>query len=237
VEHAYASSSQSVIRLNPLDNLPYLASYSIGLEDDPFHQARAELAQASGKTSVPTSKIRAVTKARLQPSTLAKQQPTNHTNPVLLSKATRKVPQPQPLRTVSTAKNSNSSRPETNTSVGTATTSGTTVKGKSTTSKSTKPAPPATSIKPKGVAAAATGTTATLSGPVKSTYHKSAVSLGSRPTGAVTRVATSTVRRPHTVLDINKKRDKPVGVHGALILRKDLHVEGDVIGEDFLFEV
>ena len=85
----------------------------------------------------------------------------------------------------------------------------------------------------------ATRTTATkniLPGPVKPTYHKSTMSLSSRPVG-VTRVATSTVRRPQTVIDMNKKRDKPVGVHGALMLVKDLHVNGDVVGEDFLFNV
>ncbi|KAF8802726.1 hypothetical protein BYT27DRAFT_7145861 [Phlegmacium glaucopus] len=196
----------------------------LSLEDDPFHQARAELAQASGKTSLlPTSRARMITKTGLQP--------TNHTtNPVLLSKATR-----QPQRTLPIP-NTKSSRPETATSVGTATTSGTTAKGKSTASKL---APAAPSMNPKGIATA-TGTTttrSTLSGPVKSTYHKSAVSLGSRPTGVVIRATTTTVRRPHTVLDINKKRDKPVGVHGALMLVKDLHIEGDVIGEDFLFEV
>ena len=108
-----------------------------------------------------------------------------------------------------------------------------------TTSKVAKPVLPSTSINPKGMATAATTTTikSTLSGPVKSTYHKSAVSLSSRPTGTVTRVTTSTVRRPHTVLDMNKKRDKPVGVHGALMLVKDLHVKGEVLGEDFLFDV
>jgi hypothetical protein len=80
----------------------------------------------------------------------------------------------------------------------------------------------------------------TLPGPVnaKTTYHKSTVSLSSRPAGVVPRVATSsTVRRPHTVIDMNKKRDKPAGVHGALMLVKDLHVNGDVVGEDFLFDV
>ena len=78
----------------------------------------------------------------------------------------------------------------------------------------------------------------TLPRPVKSTYHKSTASLSSRPVGAVTRVATSTVRRPHTAIDMNKKRDKPAGVHGALMLVKnDLQVNGDVVGEDFLFNV
>ena len=88
-----------------------------------------------------------------------------------------------------------------------------------------------------------TGTTAgksTLPGPVKSTHHKSAVSLSSRPVSAVTRarVMTSTVRRPHRVLDVNKKRDKPAGVHGALLLVKDLNVTGYVVlDEDFLFDL
>lgn len=86
-------------------------------------------------------------------------------------------------------------------------------------------------------AARPTATKNTLPGPVKSTYHKSTVSLSSRPVGVVTRAATSTVRRPHTVIDMNKKRDKPAGVHGALMLVKDLHVNGDVVGEDFLFNV
>jgi hypothetical protein len=75
-----------------------------------------------------------------------------------------------------------------------------------------------------------------LPGPVKSTHHKSTMSLSSRPVGVVTRLASaSTVRRPNTVIDMNKKRDKPVGVHGALMLVKD--VNGDVVGEDFLFNV
>ena len=82
-----------------------------------------------------------------------------------------------------------------------------------------------------------TATKNTLSGPVKSTYHKSTVSLSSRPAGVVARVPTSTVRRPHTVIDMNKKRDKPAGVHGALMLVKDLHVNGDIVGEDFLFDL
>jgi hypothetical protein len=64
------------------------------------------------------------------------------------------------------------------------------------------------------------------------------VSLSSRPVGVATRLATSTVRRPSTVIDMNKKRDKPAGVHGALMLVKDdLHVNGDVVGEDFMFNV
>ena len=114
------------------------------------------------------------------------------------------------------------------------------MKSQSTTSKVIKPVPPSTSIYPKGGVAATARTTAAknaLPGPVKSTYHKSAVSLSSRPSGAVTRVASSTVRRPHTVLDMNKKGDKPVGVHGSMILVKGLHVNGDVVGEDFLFKV
>jgi hypothetical protein len=110
------------------------------------------------------------------------------------------------------------------------------VKSKSITSTVVKPVPPPTSTNPKGgvVAAATARTIATksaLPGPVTSAYHKSTVSLGSRPAG-VARVVTSTVRRPHTVLDVNKKRDKPAGVHGALML-----VHGDVVGEDFLFDV
>ena len=82
-----------------------------------------------------------------------------------------------------------------------------------------------------------TATKNTLPGPVKSTYHKSTVSLGSRPAGVVTRVPTSTIRRPHTVIDMNKKRDKPTGVHGALMLVKNLHDNGDIVGEDFLFDL
>jgi hypothetical protein len=79
----------------------------------------------------------------------------------------------------------------------------------------------------------------TLPGHVlKSTYHKSTASLSTRPVGVVTRVSTSTVRRPHTAIDMNKKRDKPVGVHGALMLVKNnLRDNGDVVGEDFLFNV
>lgn len=77
----------------------------------------------------------------------------------------------------------------------------------------------------------------TLPGLVKPSYHKSTASLSSRPVGAVSRVVPSTVRRPYTAIDMNKKRDKPVGVHGALMLVKnDLHVD-DVVGEDFLFNV
>ena len=76
----------------------------------------------------------------------------------------------------------------------------------------------------------------TLPGPVKSTYHKSTMSLSSRPVGVVTRLATtSTLRRPNTAIDMNKKRDKPAGVHAALMLVKG--VNGDVLGEDFLFNV
>ena len=79
----------------------------------------------------------------------------------------------------------------------------------------------------------------TLPGPVKPSYHKSTASLSSRPVGVVTRVATSTaVRRPHTVIDMNKKRDKPVGVQGALMLVKNnLRDNGDLMGEDFMFNV
>jgi len=114
------------------------------------------------------------------------------------------------------------------------------VKSKSTTSKIIKSVPSSKS-EDLNVGVAATARTAVtknaLPGPAKSTYHKSAVSLSSRPAGVATRVATSTVRRPHTVLDMNKKRDKPVGVQGALMLVKDLHTNGDVLGEDFLFDV
>jgi len=217
-----AVSSWDMLKLPPLS-----------LEDDPFYQARAQLSQVSGKTSVPASKTRLVTKTESQSSSLARQ-PTNH-NPVLLSKTTRSISQSQRALPITNPK---SSRPAT-TSTGTATTAGTTVQTKGTTSKVAKPAPPSTNINPKGIAAATTTTAikSAPSGPVKSTYHKSAVSLSSRPTGVVTRVATSTVRRPHTVLDMNKKRGKPVGAHGALMLVKDLHVNGEVIGEDFLFDV
>ena len=76
-----------------------------------------------------------------------------------------------------------------------------------------------------------------LPGPVKPSYHKSTASLSSRPVGVAPRVASSTLRRPHTVIDMNKKRDKPVGVQGALMLVKNLHDNGDVLGEDFLFNV
>jgi len=208
----------------------------LSLEDDPFHQARAELAQASGKTPIPISKTRVVTKTRLQPSGLARQS-SNHTNPVLLSKATRNISQPQRTMPVG---NIRSSRPGTSTSVGTTTTGGTVVKSKSTTSKVIKPVP---SVDLKGGVSATARTAVTknaLVGPAKSAYHKSAVSLSSRPAGvaATTRVAaTNTVRRPHTVLDMNKKRDKPAGVQGALMLVGDLHANGDVMGEDFLFDV
>jgi len=70
-------------------------------------------------------------------------------------------------------------------------------------------------------------------------YHKSTASLSSRPVGVVSRVATtSTVRRPHTAIDMNKKRDKPVGVHGALMLVKNnLRDNGDLVDEDFMFNV
>lgn len=121
--------------------------------------------------------------------------------------------------------------------MGTATTGGTGVKSRSITSKVVKPVPPPTSTDPRGRVAATARTIATksaLPGPVQSAYHKSTVSLSSRPAG-VARVVTSTVRRPHTVLDVNKKRDKPAGVHGALMLVQDVH--GDVVGEDFLFDV
>ena len=77
----------------------------------------------------------------------------------------------------------------------------------------------------------------TLPGSVKSTCHKSTVSLSSRPVGVATRVATNTVRRPHTVIDMNKKRDKPASVHGALMLVKNDLLNGEVVGEDFLFNV
>lgn len=78
----------------------------------------------------------------------------------------------------------------------------------------------------------------TLPGPVRPSHHKSTVSLSSKPVGAATRVATSAVRRPHTAIDMNKKRDKPVGVHGALMLVKNnLRNNEDVLGEDFLFTV
>ena len=81
----------------------------------------------------------------------------------------------------------------------------------------------------------------TLPGPVNPSYHKSTVSLSSRPVGVVSRVATtSTIRRPQTAIDMNKKRDKPVGVQGALMLVKNnnLRDNGDVLlGEDFLFNV
>ena len=81
-----------------------------------------------------------------------------------------------------------------------------------------------------------------LPGPVNPLYHKSTASLSSRPFGVASRVATtSTVRRPHTAIDMNKKRDKPVGVQGALMLVKNnnnLRDNGDVmLGEDFLFNV
>ena len=56
-----------------------------------------------------------------------------------------------------------------------------------------------------------TATKNTLPGPVKSTSHKSTVSLSTRPASGVARAAASTVRRPQTVIDMNKKRDKPVG--------------------------
>ena len=186
---------------------------------------------------MPMSKTRVVTKTGPQSSSLTRQ-PSNHTNPVLLPKTTRNISLPQ--RTLPMG-NIRASRPETATSVGTATTGGTAVKSKSTTSKVIKPVPPSTS-KDLNVGVAATArTTVTknaLAGPAKSTYHKSAVSLSSRPAGVATRVATSTVRRPHTVLDMNKKRDKPVGAQGAqLMLVKDLHANGDVVGEDFLFDV
>ena len=82
-----------------------------------------------------------------------------------------------------------------------------------------------------------TTTKNTLPGPVNSTYHKSTVSLSSKPVGGVVTRATSTVRRPQTVIDMNKKRDVPAAVHGALMLVKDLHFKGDVVGEDFLFDV
>lgn len=104
---------------------------------------------------------------------------------------------------------------------------------KPTTSKVAKAPPPSTGLNTKTI----TATTATKNAPVQSTHHKSAVSLSSRPTGAATRVATSTVRRPHTVLDTNKKRDKPSGAHGALMLVKDIHIHEDVISEDFLFDI
>ena len=76
---------------------------------------------------------------------------------------------------------------------------------------------------------------------VNPSYHKSTVSLSSRPVGVVSRVATtSTIRRPQTAIDMNKKRDKPVGVQGAFMLVKNnnLRDNGDVLlGEDFLFNV
>ena len=75
-----------------------------------------------------------------------------------------------------------------------------------------------------------------LPGPVKPSYHKSTASLSSRPVGVAPRVASGTLRRPHTVIDMNKKRDKPVGVQGALLV-KNLRDNGDVLGEDFLFNV
>ena len=164
-----------------------------------------------------------MTKTGLQPS-LARQ-PINYTNPVIPSRITRSISQPG--RTLPTA-NTKSSRPETATSVGTVTTSRTTAKP--TTSKVVKAPPLSTGLNTKTI-------TATKNAPVQSTHHKSAVSLSSRPTGTTTRVATSTVRRPHTVLDTNKKRDKPSGAHGALMLVKDIHIHGDVISEDFLFDM
>jgi len=81
----------------------------------------------------------------------------------------------------------------------------------------------------------------TLPKPVNPLYHKSTASLSSRPVGVVSRVATtSTVRRPHTAIDMNKKRDKPVGVHGALMLVKNNNLRDNadvVLGEDFLFNL